>query len=44
VYVKEDHTLDLPTTKNPRVEMRHCTEPLTQPNLEMNVEEIGVED
>jgi len=40
----EDWVADLPTIKNPRVEMRHCTEALTQPNLEMNVEEIGVED
>jgi len=37
----EDWVADLPTTKNPRVELRQCIEALTQPNLENNVEELG---
>jgi hypothetical protein len=42
--IVEDWVADLPTTKTPRVEPRQCMEALTQPDLETNVEEVGVED
>jgi hypothetical protein len=42
--VVEDRVADLPTTETPRVEPRQCMEALTQPDLETDVEEVGVED
>jgi hypothetical protein len=43
--IVEDRVVDLPNAKTLRVlEPRECVEALTQPDLEMDVEEVGVED
>jgi hypothetical protein len=39
----EDWTIDLPTAKTSRVEPKECMGALTQPDLEIDVEEAGVE-
>jgi hypothetical protein len=41
--VVEDWETNLPTAKTPRVDPRKCVEALTQPYLETNMEEVGVE-
>jgi hypothetical protein len=42
--VVDDRVPDLSIAKNSRVGPRQCMEALTQPDLERDVEEVGVED
>jgi len=44
VNVVEHWVIDLPTIETPRVELGQCVEAFNQPDLEMDIEEVGVED